>query len=134
MDKIIIEVDKKYICAKKYLFHTNSLALLNKFTMCGIMEKEITDNFGRRVGNLDDLPDELKSQLQIAKSDELESHILNSLSRLSGIANLDELLVDLYRTTNIVHKRQFISNKLYRMSKMDRVISVPKKKGAYKLP
>lgn len=98
------------------------------------MENETPEELGRRIGNLDELPEDLKSQLQIAKADELERQVLNSLSRLSGMANLDELLVDLYRTTNVIHKRQFISNKLYRMSKMDRVISVPKKKGVYKLP
>lgn len=98
------------------------------------MVNEIPENLGRRVGDVQALPEELRNQLQIAKTDELERAVLNSLSRLHGMANLDELLVDLYNTTQVVHKRQFISNKLYRMSQAGRVISVPKKKGVYQLP
>lgn len=98
------------------------------------MDNEIPKNLGRRVGNLNDLPDELKSQLQIAKTDALEQFIIASLKRLDGVANLDELLVDLFRTTQKVYQRQYVSNKLYRMSKAGQVVSVPKKKGVYSLP
>lgn len=98
------------------------------------MVNELPENLGRRVGNVNDLPEELRSQLQIAKTDELEQFILNSLARLEGVANLDELLVDLFRTTQKVHPRQYISNKLYRMSKAGQVVSVPRKKGVYCLP
>ncbi|MAS87325.1 MAG: hypothetical protein CMH30_05030 [Micavibrio sp.] len=90
-------------------------------------------NIGRRVGDIDDLPEELKKHLQISKTDELEEKILSVLNELySGMANLDEVIVGLYRKYNeIIDNRQFLSNKMYRMSQNKLLYSVMGKKGAY---
>jgi hypothetical protein len=96
------------------------------------MEKEIPINFGRRFGNLDELPPELKAQLQAIKVGDVEQVIIDLVrDDFDGIANLDEILVGLYRRKLEVFDRQFISNKLYRMNKAGLIASVPKKKGVY---
>lgn len=96
------------------------------------MEDEFK-NIGRRVGNIDDLPEELKKNLQIAKTDELEEMILSVLNDMySGMANLDEIIVGIYRKYDeIIDNRQFLSNKMYRMSQNKLLYSVMGKKGAY---
>jgi hypothetical protein len=97
------------------------------------MEKELPQNFGRRFGEIDELPDELKAQLQAIKVGDIEQVIIDMLrDDFGGIANLDEILVGLYRRKREVFGRQLISNKLYRMNKAGLVDSVPKKKGVYR--
>ncbi len=91
------------------------------------------DKVGKRLGNTSDLPEELKNQLQATKTDELERQILDVLSNLEGVGNLDELLVGLYRKYNVIQDRQFLSNKLYRMAKTGHVKSIKGKKGVYQM-
>ena len=90
------------------------------------------DKLGKRVGNLDDLPPELRSQLQIAKIDELEEQIITTINELyAGMANIDEILVGLFRKFQLVQKRQYTANKLYRMAQTGLIFSVKGKKGVY---
>ena len=92
----------------------------------------LPDNFGRRVGNLDELPLKLREQLQLGKVADLDQAIINMIrDDLDGIANLDEVIVGLYRKKGEVFERHFVSNKLYRMNKAGLVRSVPGKKGVY---
>lgn len=97
-------------------------------------EDGLPPDFGRRVGTLDDLPDDLKNQLQVGKQDELHAQVIHSLTQLDGVANLDEVLVALYRMTGKVYKRTYLSNKMYRMAQSGDIESVPRKKGVYRLP
>lgn len=97
-------------------------------------DETLPESLGRRIGNLDELPDELLAQLQIGRVDELHEKIIHSLRRLDGVANLDEMLVALYHATGTVYKRPYLSNKMYRMSQAGAIESVPKKKGVYRLP
>lgn len=97
------------------------------------MQDELPNDLGRRVGDLDELPDELRRQLQIAKVGAQEQMIIGVLDRqFDGIANVDEILVGVYRATGEVWQRQFLANKLYRMSVAKLLESVPKKKGVYR--
>lgn len=97
------------------------------------MSDELPKDLGRRLGSLADLPDELKSQLQAAKVSELEEAIIDVVKdRYQGVANVDEILVGLYRETETIHTRQFIANKLYRMAQAGMITSVAKKKGVYR--
>jgi hypothetical protein len=96
-------------------------------------DQNLPESLGRRVGDLEDLPDSLLSQLQVGKVDELHEQIIHSLRLLDGVANLDEVLVALYRTTGEVYKRPYLSNKMYRMAQASAIESVPKKKGVYRL-
>lgn len=96
------------------------------------MEKKI-ENLGRRLGNISDLPQELKKQLQSTTTVEFESKISNIIKDLEGIATIDEILVCYYRKYSEILKRQFLAGKLYRMIKDGIIVSVEGKKGVYKL-
>jgi hypothetical protein len=95
----------------------------------------VEDEIGSRVGNTDDLPKEILEQLSSVQLDALESKILAVLKeKYGGAANLDEVIVGLYREYKYVSgNRRDINNKLYRMMKKGILSSVPKKKGAYKV-
>lgn len=96
------------------------------------MNDDLPANLGRRIGDLADLPDELKAELQVAKVSELEQEIISVIEGLDGVANVDEILVGLWRCHEKLLKRQYLSNKLYRMGMARQIISVPKKKGVYR--
>lgn len=97
------------------------------------MDDGLPADLGRRVGDLADLPDELKRQLQVAKVGELEQEISSVIDNAyGGVANVDEILVGLYRAQEKIYQRQYIANKLYRMVTQGQLESVPKKKGVYR--
>lgn len=84
-----------------------------------------------RIGNLDELPPELRAQLNISESDQLESDIISVIDGFGGAANIDEILVGLWRKTKAVTERAFLSRKLYRMVQHEKLWSVPGRKGVY---
>lgn len=97
------------------------------------MEDSLPKDLGRRLGDLADLPEELLNQLQAAKISELEQDIISVIrDDYEGVANVDEILVGLFRRTNRIHQRQYLANKLYRMASAEQIVSVPKKKGVYR--
>jgi hypothetical protein len=96
---------------------------------------DILNSVGRRLGDLSDLPEALRKQIKAAKLDEMEEKIVKTLrDRFGGIANVDELMVGLYRDHQyITEDRRVLANKLYRMQKAGLLESLPKRKGVYKL-
>jgi hypothetical protein len=97
------------------------------------MDDFLPRDLGRRLGDLADLPEELLKQLQAAKTSELEQDIISVVrDDYDGVANVDEILVGLYRRTDKIHQRQYLANKLYRMALAEQIVSVPKKKGVYR--
>jgi len=97
------------------------------------MSYSLPDNLGKRVGNLDELPEELRVQLQIGKIGEFEQRIIDLIrDEYDGVANVDEVLVGLYRATGDIHQRQQLANKLYRMGQAGQIVSVPRKKRVYR--
>lgn len=87
---------------------------------------------GRRIGDLSDLPEELRAQLQITKTDELEDQVMQVMNEMyAGMANIDEIMVGIYRKFQAIQKRPYLSNKLYRMAQAGLIYSVKGKKGAY---
>lgn len=96
------------------------------------MEQDKLRTVGKRIGDLQDLPEELKAELQVSKLDVLEEQILSVIkNRYDGIANIDEVLVGLFRDHKVVQKRSTVGARLYRMGKDKLLFSVPKKKGVY---
>lgn len=92
-------------------------------------------DLGKRIGRIEDLPDELRRQLQLSEMTDLDREIIAVLrDDLDGAGNLNEILVALYRRKNKVHERTALSNKLYRMMRAGYVTSIKGKKGAYMLP
>ena len=75
------------------------------------------DEIGKRIGNIGDLPDAVKSQLEIAQIDDLEQKVLSTLdARFSGVATVDEVIVGLYRDFGYeTASRQAIIDKLQKM-------------------
>jgi len=98
-------------------------------------DDNIPKDLGRRLGDLSDLPEALRKQIVAVKLDDLEQKVVATLrDRFGGIANLDELMVGLYRDhQHITEDRRKLANKLYRMQQAGLIESVPKRKGVYKL-
>ena len=89
--------------------------------------------FGQlRLGDVADLPDELKAQIKISDSDQLEMDVIEVIRSLDGEAAIDEILVGLWRKTNKVHERDFLARKLYRMTQGNLIYSA-KRKGYYQI-
>lgn len=83
------------------------------------------------MNDLFDLPAEVRAELSVAKTDELEDQLVTVINAHGGEATLDQILVGLYRKFGVSQKRRFIQNKLYRMTKSDMVWAVPGRKGVY---
>ncbi|TXD94237.1 hypothetical protein FUT87_07450 [Mitsuaria sp. TWR114] len=99
------------------------------------MNPELPKDLGRRLGDLSDLPEALLKQINAVKLDDLEEQIVTLLrEKFGGVANVDELIVGLYRDYNyITEDRRKLGSKLYRMQQSDLIESVPKRKGVYRL-
>lgn len=93
------------------------------------------DHVGRRLGDLSDLPEALRKQLNVSKLDDLEQKIVDTLNRrFEGVASVDELMVGLYREFQyITDDRRALATKLYRMCKTGVLESVAKRRGVYKV-
>lgn len=79
------------------------------------------------VTDLSGLPPELLSELSVSQADVLEQQIHAVLDALGGSADLDQILIGLYRKYQVVQKRRFLQNKLWRMVRKGQV---QKPKGA----
>ena len=87
------------------------------------------------LGDLSDLPEELMSQLNLTKVDELEQQLRDIIASATGAEIvLDQILIELYRRHKVIGDRRFIMNKLYRMGKSGTIMSVEGRKGVYCLP
>lgn len=85
--------------------------------------------------NLDKLPKELQGQLLCLKDkDAFTKEIISCLKSFQGIANIDEILVGLYQATGKIHQREFLMNKLYRMTQKGLLVSLKGKRGIYQIP
>lgn len=82
-------------------------------------------------GDVSDLPEELLSELSLAKPDELDNQIVTVVNAQGKVASIDQLLVGLFRKFGVLQKRRFLQNRLYRMIKNDMLWSVPDRKGFY---
>jgi len=99
------------------------------------MGDEILETVGKRLGDLSDLPEALRKQLNAAKMDDLEEKILQTVrKRYGGAASIDEIMVGLFRDFEYVTEdRRMMANKLYRMTKAGHLERVAKRKGVFKL-
>jgi hypothetical protein len=93
-------------------------------------------NVGSRIGDTSDLPESLVKQLNIAKIGDLEGKVVALIrDKYDGAANVDELMVGLYREyKHVADDRRGFLNKLYRMQKSGLIESIANRKGVYKLP
>lgn len=78
-----------------------------------------------------ELPEELLAELSISETDKAEFQVLSIIDAQGGTASLDRILVEYYRATGEIMKRQTMTNRLYRMATKDLIWSVAGKKGIY---
>lgn len=83
--------------------------------------------------DLSDLPPELLSELSTAQIDVLERQIVTVLQTLDGTADLDQILIGLYRKFQIAQKRRFLQNKLWRMVRKGQVQKSKGARGVFRL-
>lgn len=85
------------------------------------------------MGDLSDLPPSLVRELALARTDHLEDRIHQIIRAAGGSADIDVILVMLWRRYRDEQKRKFIQNKLYRMGQKGLVFSLPGRKGVYSI-
>ena len=92
-------------------------------------------DIGKRIGNIGDLPESVRSQLEIAQVDDVEQKILRTLEqRFGGIATIDEVIVGLYRDFVFeARSRQDVIDKLERMASAGLLVVVEDKRGVYQV-
>ena len=78
-----------------------------------------------------DLPQELLDELNIP-SDRLESEVIAVLGA-GAPADLDQILIGLYRRFGVIQKRRFLQNKLWRMVNKQQIYKLKDRKGLYAL-
>lgn len=88
-------------------------------------------NLGKRIGDMSDLPEELRSQISAGRSGNKDSYIIEIIRDLNGYASINEILAHLYHNHEIVEKRANLSNKIYRMVKTAAIFPVEKRRGVY---
>ena len=68
-----------------------------------------------------DLPPALLKELRHRQPDQLERQIVAVLAACNGSADLDQILIGLYRGFGLVEKRRVIQNKLWRLVRKGRI-------------
>ena len=84
-----------------------------------------------RLGDLSDIPAELRAELSGIEMDELEAQLLAVINAYGGTADLNQILIGLFRKFGSVQKRRFVQQKLWRMTNEEIIWSIPKRKGVY---
>jgi len=82
-------------------------------------------------GDLSDLPSSLRSQLAGLRTDELDDQIYIIVKAAEEGADLDTILIELWRRFRVEQTRRFIQNKSYRLAQKGILFSVTGKKGLY---
>jgi hypothetical protein len=85
----------------------------------------------QRHDDLSDLPEELLSELSGRTAKGESDPLVRIIADRGGTANIDEILIDLFRKHGQIGKRTLIQNKLYRLSKQGSVWPTPGRKGVY---
>ena len=80
-----------------------------------------------------DLPAALLKELKGGRSDELERQILAVLAACGGRADLDQVLIGLYRGFGIIQKRRVLQNKLWRLVRTGRIAKAKDRRNVFAL-
>ncbi len=82
--------------------------------------------------DLSDLPPELLAELSVSQVDALERQVLSVIESCGGEADLDQILIGLYRRFQVVQKRRFLQNKLWRMVRKNQVQKTKSARGVFR--
>lgn len=91
------------------------------------------DARGIDTNDLSGLPDELLHELSVSQADTLELQILDVMQALGGSADLDQVLIGLYRKFQVIQKRRFLQNKLWRMVRKGQMEKPKGERGQFHL-
>jgi len=83
--------------------------------------------------DLSDLPPALLQELSIAHADPLEAQIIAVLQGCGGSADLDQILIGLYRRFDTIQKRRSLQNKLWRMVRKGTLRKAKAERGIFSL-
>ena len=99
------------------------------------MNENILKKVGTRLGNIDDLPEELKKQIPEFALGGLDEQVYNVLKEnLEGIASLSEIMIALYQRYKVMDKnRQEVTEAVYRLIRKKVVVGVKGRKAVYEL-
>lgn len=81
--------------------------------------------------SIDELPEELRKEINLSGSDLYDAQILDLLKIAGRPLTLNELLLGAYRKFKVQHKRTALTARLYRLAGDNKVISLSK--GVYTL-
>ena len=94
----------------------------------------IPDDIGRRIGNVESLPDSIKKHISKRKNVEsIESMIISVLKNLKGIGTIDEIFVNLYKDFGVIYKKTTVGTKLSLMVTNKKIKRFEGKCGVYML-
>lgn len=80
------------------------------------------------------LPEDLREEVRLNSTDKFEIDVLNLVDRAKNkTMSIDNLLVALKIATGKLYKRTVLNHRLYRMVKKGLLLTVPKRKGIYKI-
>lgn len=83
------------------------------------------------INDYEKLPKAIKKELCFGKMDDLSEKIIDVLNFYEGVANIDEIIVGMYRMFEVIKTRDYYVGKLYKMAKNNLINSVKGKKGIY---
>ena len=99
------------------------------------MTSDLLKKIGTRLGNIDDLPEELKKQIPEFALGGLDEQVYTVLKEdLDGVASLSEIIVALYQRFKVSDKtRVEITDAIYRLIRKKVVQGVKGRKAVYML-
>jgi hypothetical protein len=81
--------------------------------------------------DIDGVPEDLLRELNLTDTDKQDLLIEYLIAQAGGILSLDKIMVELYKRSREVPKRNTITSRLYRMAGRGIIYNVPGKKGVY---
>jgi len=125
-------ISKQDIGSERWEKFTNEKKVLTDLLDEVAHLRKITKPIPKALGDVSDLPEELLSELSALKTDDLENQMFTIINACENKeANIDTILVELYRRFKVVQKRTYITNKLWRMTQKDGLIWPAEGKGYY---
>ena len=95
----------------------------------------VVERESERLGadDISDLPDEVLNELRMPQADMLGRQVLAVMQALGGSADLDRILIALFRKFQVVVKRRFLQNKLWRMIRKGQIQKVKGARGIFRV-
>lgn len=98
--------------------------------------KEVEERAARatsalRPGDLVNLPEQLRAQLQLSRNDHLDMSIYAALENLGGSATIEKLLIEFYRSQRTMINRKPLARRLHGLVERGVIFRTPGRRGLY---